>query len=311
MDALSQILDDIHMSHAEYLYVNGVDNWHFSLDAQGHFVFHIILFGHANFQIDQEAPVSLQGGDILMVPTGKQHHLYSASDNVNSVTAFDLLPAFNGHRNDAINLGGTGKANCLVLTLRCVLDVEMARPLLSALPHMITFKNAIGIGAPQWLQIGLQFLALEAERNRPGRHTLVNRLVGMLLILCVRDYIEKIPDGSETWLTALRDPQLAPVLSAIHAEPDKSWTVADLANLALMSRSAFAERFNDKMGQTPLAYLSAHRLRLAAWNLRENNQSISRISEHVGYASETAFSQAFKRQYGLSPSLYRKQHQQQ
>ena len=75
-----------------------------------------------------------------------------------------------------------------------------------------------------------------------------------------------------------------------------------------MSRSAFAERFSRIMGQAPLSYLAAHRLRLAASYLRANMLSIARIAEKVGYASETAFSQAFKRMYGLSPSQYRRQH---
>jgi AraC-like DNA-binding protein len=308
MDALSKILDDIHMSHAEYLYVNGTNDWHFQLDSNGQFVFHIMLYGYAHFQFDKDdEPLLVQGGDIIIIPSGQKHNLYSNTPNAPLITAHSLLPEFDGHRHDPVKLGNSdSRANALLLSIRCILDVEMARPLLSALPKMITIKNAMGAGAPPWLQIGLQFLALEAERSRPGRDTLLNRLSSMLLIECVRDYVEQLPEGSENWLTALRDPQLAPVLGVIHAEPEKSWTVAELASLAHMSRSAFAERFSEKMGETPLAYLSAHRLRLAAWHLRENNQSVARISEKVGYASETAFSQAFKRQYGTSPSQYRK-----
>lgn len=322
MDALSKILDDIHMRGAEYLYTSGRNDWHFCLDTQGEFVFHIMLFGHAMLHIDPQAlscapaPQSLQGGDIVIIPSGKKHHVYGCSDNSVHLKPHDLYPEFNGHRNDPVHLGDPGRGQALVLSIRCLLDVEMARPLLTALPVVMAIGNAMGTGAPPWLQIGLQFLALEAERSRPGRDTLLNRLVSMLMIECVRDYIEQLPEGSENWLTALRDPQLAPVLSAIHAAPEKPWTVADLANLACMSRSAFAERFSSAIGQTPLAYLAAHRLRLAAWHLREsqlyNNQhSIARIAEKVGYASETSFSQAFKRIYGCSPSQYRKQNPEQ
>lgn len=318
MDALSKILDDIHMRGAEYLYISGRNDWHFCLDTQGEFVFHIMLFGHAMLHIDPQgssaapAAQAIQGGDIVIIPTGKKHHLYGCSANAAHIKPHDLYPEFNGHRNDPVHLGDSGRGQTLMLSIRCLLDVDMARPLLTALPTVMTISNAIGTGAPPWLQIGLQFLALEAERSRPGRDTLLNRLVGMLLIECVRDHIEQLPEGSENWLTALRDPQLAPVLSAIHAEPEKPWTVADLASLACMSRSAFAERFSSTMGDTPLAYLAAHRLRLAAWHLREsqiynNQQSIARIAEKVGYASETSFSQAFKRFYGYSPSQYRKQ----
>ncbi len=311
MDALSKILDDIHMRGAEYLYVSGCNDWHFCLDTQGECVFHIMLFGDAMIEMHQSAANEpqvqpMQAGDIIIVPTGKKHQVYSNTASATLNPAFDLRPEFHGHRNDSVNLGGQGQASSLVLSIRCLLDVEMARPLLTALPSLMTINNAMDTGAPSWLQIGLQFLALEAERSRPGRDTLINRLVTMLLIECVRDYIEQLPQGSENWLMALRDPQLAPVLSAIHAQPEKSWTVAELASLALMSRSAFAERFSHTIGETPLAYLAAHRLRLAAWHLRENNQGIGRIAEKVGYSSETAFSQAFKRHYGQSPSHYRK-----
>ena len=307
MDALSKIMDDIHMRGAEYIYISGRNDWNFSLDTHGEFVFHIMLFGHATLQFDAQAPQAVQGGDIIIIPSGTHHTLHASTPNAALIKSYDIYQEFQGHRNDPLNLGDVGRAQTLLLTIRCLLDVNMARPLLSALPTQLRISNAMGAGAPPWLQIGLQFLALEAERSRPGRDTLLNRLVGMLMIECVRDYIEQLPEGSESWLTALRDPQLAPVLSAIHAHPENPWTVAELASLAFMSRSAFAERFSTTMGDTPLAYLAAHRLRLAAWHLRENDQSIARIAEKVGYASETSFSQAFKRFYGESPSQYRKQ----
>lgn len=343
MDALSKILDDIHMRGAEYLYVSGCNDWHFCLDTQGECVFHIVLFGDAviemqqsdhqpfvqsrasqsnNLQSHDKQQLIVQSsnasssqshihhmhaGQIIIIPTGEKHHVYAHTNNAKLTAPFDLIPHFNGHRNDSINLGGNTQARSLILSIRCLLDVDMARPLLTALPSLMTINNAMDAGAPPWLQIGLQFLALEAERSRPGRDTLINRLVTMLLIECVRDYIEQLPEGSESWLIALRDPQLAPVLSAIHAQPERAWTVAALASLAHMSRSTFAERFSQTIGETPLAYLAAHRLRLAAWYLRENNQGIGRIAEKVGYSSETAFSQAFKRQHGQSPSHYRKQ----
>lgn len=311
MDALSKIFDDIHMRGAEYLYISASNDWNFYLDTQGEFVFHIIMFGHCNFTVEGQPSQAVQGGDIVMIPVGKRHHLYANTVNAINNAPFNLLPEFRGHRHEPIKLGDDQRARNMILSIRCLLDVEMARPLLSALPSVMTITNAMGTGAPPWLQIGLQFLALEAERSRPGRDTLLNRLVGMLMIECVRDYIEQLPQASENWLNALRDSQLAPVLSVIHAQPEKPWTVADLASIALMSRSAFAERFNHVIGETPLAYLAAHRLRLAAWYLREshvytNQQSIARIAEKVGYGSETAFSQAFKRVYGCSPSQYRK-----
>lgn len=305
MDALSQILDDIHLRGAEYLYVMGNRDWHFELDTRGVSVFYIVLTGQMHIAITGEPVQLLTAGDMAMVASGQAHHTFS-HESARQNIAYPLIHEFRGHRNDPVRLQ-QGRSETLILTIRCLMDVDMAKPLLTALPHLICIRGMTGQGAPDWLQVGLQFLALESVRTRPGRDTLINRLGGMLLIECVRDYVEQLPQGSDSWLTALCDPQLAPVLNAIHAKPATSWTVAELASLACMSRSGFAERFSEVMGQPPLSYLSGHRLRLAAWNLREHQYSISRISELVGYGSETAFSQAFKRQYGLSPSQYRRQ----
>lgn len=307
MDALSQILDDIHLSRAEYVYVMAQGDWHFSLDPKGIAVFHIVLTGQMQILTADGVEHTLGTGDMVVIPAGGLHYAFANSQR-RLWPAHDLLPDFKGHRNDAVVLYDT-QADTLILAIRCSFDVEMARPLLCALPTAMIIRGMTHQGAPDWLKIGLQFLALEAERNRPGRDTLLNRLVSMLFIECIRDYVEQLPEGADTWLAALVDPQLAPVLSAIHAQPNAAWTVASLASLACMSRSSFAERFGEVMGTSPLAYLSAHRLRLAAWYLRQNQHSISKITDMIGYASETAFSQAFKRNYQLSPSQYRKQHQ--
>lgn len=97
----------------------------------------------------------------------------------------------------------------------------------------------------------------------------------------------------------------------MHDAPSKNWTILTLAEVAGMSRSSFAQRFKDTIGMPPLTYLIDYRLRLAARYLRLQQNSISRISELVGYASDSTFSQAFKRVYGVSPKAYRQQYQRQ
>ncbi|MEC7121195.1 MAG: AraC family transcriptional regulator [Pseudomonadota bacterium] len=308
MDALSQILDDVYLSRAEYVYTMAQEPWHLQLDSPGAVVFHIVMTGEMQLKTQEDQhPLILQTGDMVFLPQGRTHYAFS-HPKAQKLPPHQLDKEFQGHRNDPVVLYHT-RAETLILTVRCELDIEMARPLLSALPDSLIIRSMTDQGAPEWLKIGLQFLALEAERHRPGRYTLLNRLVGMMFIECIRDYVEQLPETSDSWLSALADPQLAPVLSAIHAQPEYTWTVAELAGLACMSRSGFAERFGQVMGQPPLSYLSAHRLRLAAWNLRENQHSVSRISQMIGYGSETAFSQAFKRQYGKTPSQYRKEFQ--
>lgn len=302
MDALSHILDDIHLSGAEYLYLNGLGGWRCAL--QGSPAFHIVLNGPVRIRLPGHGEHRLETGDIAFMPSGMEHHV-SHPDTPEGEPHW-LTGDFKGHRNDPVTVGD-GQPRNLILSVRCLLDSDLARPLLSSLPPCMVIRQGLDGSGPEWLKIGLNFLALEAERYRPGRDTLLNRLIGMFLIECVRDYVEQLPTEGDNWLSAVRDPYLSPALSAIHADPARPWTVAELAGLACLSRSAFHERFSDIIGMPPLSYLTEHRLRIAAWHLGQQDLSINRISERVGYNSETAFSQAFRRQFGMSPSQYRKQ----
>ena len=301
MDALSHILDDIHLSSAEYLYVTGKGLWGFAL--KDHAIFHIALNGPVRLQFSPAEDYLLQTGDIAFVPAGKEHHVGHPDARFDSSRW--LMSEFQGHKNEPVSVG-EGLEQGYMLTVRCLMDEEMGRPLLSALPTCMLIRQGLDGNGPEWLQLGLSFLAQETEFLRPGRDTLINRLIGMFLIECVRDYIEQLPDSEDNWLSALSDPYLSQALSAIHGQPDFPWTVAELAGRACLSRSAFHDRFSEVIGMPPLTYLTEHRLRLAARLLAQADLNISRISARVGYKSEAAFSQAFRRQYQVTPSVYRK-----
>ncbi|MCG8312850.1 MAG: AraC family transcriptional regulator [Pseudomonadales bacterium] len=301
MDALSHILDDIHLSRAEYVYVMGKGFWGFAL--KDHAIFHIALNGPVRLYFPTGEDHLLQTGDIAFVPAGVTHQVGHPEAKVESLPW--LMDEFQGHRNEPISVGN-GAEQGYMLTVRCLMDEEMGRPLLSALPTCMLIRQGLDGNGPEWLQLGLSFLAQETESLRPGRDTLINRLIGMFLIECVRDYIEQLPDSTDNWLSALSDPYLSQALSAIHSQPDYPWTVVELARRACLSRSAFHDRFAEVIGMPPLAYLTEHRLRLAARLLAQADLNISRISARVGYKSEAAFSQAFRRQYQVTPSVYRK-----
>lgn len=304
MDALSHILDDIHLGQAEYVYIDGRGDWLLNQQQQSAVMIYVVTAGSASVYLRDET-INLETGAIVLIPSGHQHQI-GHPDPKHNLTApirtTEKSITYGGHDNMLMQTG-TGHTNAIVIAVRCQIDSEMSRPLLSALPNSLLLHEE----KPAWLELGLQFLGLETERNRPGRDTLLTRLANMFFVECVRDYVEQLPETSESWLTALRDPNLTAALSAIHDQPAHAWTVADLANIACMSRSSFAERFTEVIGQPPLAYLSAHRLRTATRYLTQNYESIARISERVGYSSEAAFSQAFKRQYEMSPSQYRKE----
>ncbi len=304
MDALSHILDDIHLGQAEYVYIHGRGDWLLNQPQQSAVLIYVVNIGPVSVFLRDET-INLETGAIFLIPSGHQHQIGDPDPKHTLKTSMrntEQSVVYGGHDNMLMQTGA-GDTSAIVIAVRCRIDTEMSSPLLSALPNSLLLHEE----KPAWLELGLQFLGLEAERHRPGRDTLLTRLANMFFVECVRDYVEQLPETSESWLTALRDPNLTAALSAIHNQLAHPWTVADLANIACMSRSSFAERFNDVIGQPPLAYLSAHRLRTATRYLTQNDESIARISERIGYTSEAAFSQAFKRRYEMSPSQYRKE----
>ncbi len=120
------------------------------------------------------------------------------------------------------------------------------------------------------------------------------------------DWIEREPESSTGWLAAMRDPQIGRVLAAIHREPEKSWSVDELASLAGLSRSIFHQRFMELLGVSPARYVAQRRMDVARRLLRENRLSVAQTAARLGYESESSFSRAFKRLTGHAPGFFRR-----
>ncbi len=278
--------------------------WLIQVDNQDQACFHILISGHGLLEMKGQAPQSLTPGDIVIIPNGMAHRV--SDSHRETPQAIDLLAQQKTHPSETLELGGSGRSSRMI-SGHFRFNMDMARPLIDALPALLHLQS-ISNRPPAWLNIGLMFLADEQAQKRPAQQAILNRLVDILFIECLRSYVESIPEGSGNWLLALRDPALSTALSAMHSKPEKNWTVTMLANLAHMSRSGFANRFSDVLGEPPLTYLTRHRMRLASWQLCHSRQPVCRIAEQVGYTSDTAFGQAFKRQNGCSPSQYREKH---
>ena len=307
MDALSKIFDDIHLNKSEYIYLKPQGDWAYSYQEQDAMIGYVVLVGHMTIQLNPHAQLQVEAGDLVLIPSGQNHSCHS-SHKTNLVEALNITALFDQKRQETIEFGSVNGKPALILAIRCHIDTIMARPLLNALPDYIHIHHITGSTAPEWLQIGLHFLAVEAYQIRPGRDKILDHLVSILFIECVRDYIAQLQD-SNNWLRALAHTELANALAAIHGKPEQAWTVESLAEQCCMSRSKFATLFSNIVGETPLAYLQQYRFRLASQHLREGQLSIQQIAHRVGYSSETAFSQTFKRLFDLTPSQYRQQFQ--
>jgi len=178
-------------------------------------------------------------------------------------------------------------------------------PLLPLLPAVIHIRGQSG-KTDEWLESTLKLLAYEARTPRAGSNEIISRLTGVIFIHVMRSWLEQQPEAQGGWFQAMRDPQIAAALAAIHRDPSRHWSVATLADEAGMSRSSFASRFTSLLGVPPLTYLNDWRLHLAAGLLKRGHLAVSQVAERTGYASGTSFSKAFKRRFALAPGQYRR-----
>ena len=184
-------------------------------------------------------------------------------------------------------------------------DHPAARQLVALLPGVICTTPSSG-PQQEWMQSTLRFLAAEAGELRPGGETIITRLADILVVQAIRSWITADPGAQRGWLGALQDRQLGPVLTAIHRDPAREWTVASLAHEAAMSRSAFAARFTELVGEPAMQYVTRWRMYVALQWLEDERVTLGEVALGLGYQSEAAFSRAFKRLIGETPGVARR-----
>ncbi|QWT20039.1 AraC family transcriptional regulator [Bacillus sp. NP157] len=174
--------------------------------------------------------------------------------------------------------------------------------LLAALPPWILIDGKAPEAATmRWL---IDQMVTESQQALPGSGLAQAQLAHLLFVQVLRAHMasgDLLPPG---WLRAVADPRLAPVLRRMHADPGKDWRLDELARLAAMSRTVFAEHFRKVSGSAPLTYLTEWRMRLACQALQRGSVPVATLARDLGYGSESAFSHAFKRVMGVSPARY-------
>ena len=156
------------------------------------------------------------------------------------------------------------------------------------------------------MQSTLRLMASEARELRPGGEAVITRLADILVVQAIRSWLETDPAAQRGWLGALQDRQLGRAIALIHREPARPWTVASLARELAMSRSAFAARFTDVVGEPVMHYVARWRMELALTSLRDDNATVGELAGTLGYRSEAAFARAFKRIIGVPPGAVRR-----
>ena len=265
---------------------------------------YVVLRGSCFLEVDGvPGAVSLAAGDLVVLTQPRGHSL---CDSLKTPIRpmWDIIPPPRpGHPPEGFSIRGKGPLTSLVCGC-FIFEHRWHEQLMSALPPVIHISGEAGQSA-SWLEDTIRLLGYETAQCRPGWQSVVNHLVHVLFVQAMRAHVAQLPQRNGNWLSALQDPAIGQALGLIYALPGQDWSVATLAEAVVMSRSAFAARFNDVVGEPPMQCLVRLRMQVAGDLLADASVPIKQIAAHVGYHSEAAFSHAFRRLTGGSPLAYR------
>lgn len=270
--------------------------------------YHVVTEGRCWAGLTGQRPQPVQAGDILVVPHGDPYFLAAPPDAAQMYSDDEAVSFFRrmaaGELPTVINEGGGGADTTRFICGFLGCDATPFNPVLAALPRAIHLRGAAGRSGR--LAPLVDFALAELQAQRAGSRDVLLRLSELMFVEVVRCHLDTAADGEPDLLAGLRDPLVARALACLHERPAQAWTLETLATRIHSSRSTLAERFVARVGQPPMQYLGAWRMQLAARLLADGGAKVHAVAEAVGYASEAAFSRAFRRHTGLSPSDWRR-----
>jgi len=304
VDPLGEALHSLRMSGTFYARSELTAPWGIELPAMpGCLMFHVVTDGKCWVESALGGRQQLRAGDFALIPHGRGHLLMS-SPKAPIQNIFDLPREMISPRYEIIKFGGGGNETRLICGAVRVKD-PAASGLIEALPEMILMPT----DTPEndWLVGMIRLMMAEAREMRPGGDTVITRVSDILVVQAIRHWLEHDPLAKTGWLGALQDSQIGRTIALIHRHPTRPWSVRELAEEVGMSRSAFAARFTELVGETPMRYVRQWRFRTAMNWLRDSDLPLAEMGDQLGYQSEAAFNRAFKSFTGQTPGAMRRE----
>jgi AraC-like DNA-binding protein len=318
-DPLSDVLHHVRLSGAVFFHVEASSPWVVEapracdiaaacLPAAQHVIeYHVVTHGECFGGVVGEAPVALRAGDVIAFPQGDAQVISSAPGMRAPHDVTEYARLLRGPRPMRLTLGAGGPADVELLCGFLGCDARPFNPLLATLPRVLHARVQPD-DASSALAAFIAAAAQEVRARRPGSDTVLARLSELMFVDVVRRHVESLPEGGTGWLSGLRDAHVGRALALLHGEPRRGWTMDDLARGAALSRSALAERFTKLVGEPPMQYLTRWRMQLAAAALAARSSAgVAEVAAEVGYASQAAFSRAFKKLVGVPPAAWRRE----
>lgn len=256
---------------------------------------------------DVAPPIRLHPGDVVIARGG---HPWTMSETATTPITVTIRPGQECFAPDGRRLteeydlgvrswGNSTSPETVLLTGSYLLDGEVSGRLLRTLPPLCVITER-ELGSPL-----VPLLDAEIVRPDPGQDAVLDRLLDLLLIAALRSWFSRADATAPGWYAAQGDAVIGPALQLMQQDAAHPWTIEELARRAPMSRAAFARRFTALVGEPPMTFLTRWRLALAADMLDDRDTTLDMVARRVGYSTPFALSTAFKREYGVSPRVYR------
>ncbi|MFO0745132.1 MAG: AraC family transcriptional regulator [Myxococcota bacterium] len=272
--------------------------WALRFPPPGKLKFSALAKGACWLQVDdQEGPRRVEQGDVFLL-TGRHGFVVGSHPALPAEDAYRVLRARTGPFAE-VGAADDGEAECVVLAGQVSLHPSSGALLMDVLPPILHVRATSPQAAPlRWI---VEQLFAERGSSLPGASIAAAQLAQLMFIQVLRAHLADADAPPVGWLRAIGDERLGPALRLMHGEPSRAWRLDELARAAGMSRTSFAAHFKAVAGVAPLGYLTEWRMRLAQRALREEDTAVFQLAESLGYASESAFSNAFKRVIGSAP----------
>jgi AraC-like DNA-binding protein len=317
IDTLSDVLKTVRLTGAAFFEVVARSPWAVEQPAReailprvlagaDHLIaYHVVVEGGCFANIIGEEPIRIEAGEVIVFTKGDPHVMSSGPGMRAQPAITDpFATAEDGQLPFFVKYGGDGRDQSRLVCGFLACDARPFNPLLDHLPPVIKTDGSKD-GDSTWLGQFVRLAIIESTSRRAGGESVLARLSELMFIEVVRRYLEALPRERIGWLAGLRDPFVGKALSLMHGRPARNWTLEKLARGVGLSRSALAERFAELIGIPPMQYLAKWRMQIASGLLSNGNASIAAVAAEVGYGSEAAFSRAFKKSVGISPSAWR------
>jgi AraC-like DNA-binding protein len=300
-DPLTDMLRGLRLDGVEYGRFQMKSPWGLRFPAQDAARFHFIAGRGAWLLTPAKEWLRVEPGDAVLLPRGSAHALASAPD-VEPILFCQC--SFQQVCEKVFETSGGGAGDeTLIFSGSMTFNVDRLHPLLRMMPELMQVCE-LAANEPSIPDL-LKTMANEVALDRVGAGGILARLADVVAASLIRTWVERGCGDATGWIAAARDPDIGRVLAAIHLNPSENWTIESLAEIMRGSRSAFAERFNRVVGETPARYVAQVRMHHARQWLTRDKARIGVVAQRLGYDSEASFSRAFKRVMGVPPSHFR------